>query len=52
MKKVMPIKVEIVSAGSPQSELHLQSAYNIIFSLARENIFRKKVEKGRLDSKV
>lgn len=51
MKKVMPIKINWINVESQEGELHLQSAFNIIFSLARQNLLVNKSKNEVLTDK-
>lgn len=47
MKKIMPLKINFVYVGSPDSERRLRQAYNRIFTIAKQSL----LEKSKLKSK-
>lgn len=51
MNKVMPIEIDYQVVESSEGEHQLQSAYNIIFLIARDNLLRKGFEPKDLTDK-
>lgn len=57
MKKIMPIEIQFKLLQQPESERHIQTAFNRIFIIAKENLIRKQItkevkEKGGADKKA
>jgi len=57
MKKIMPIEIQFKPLNQPETERHIQTAFNRIFIIAKENLIRKQQikdskEKGGIDNKV
>jgi len=58
MRKVMPISIQFKPLNTKDTENRIQTAFNRIFIIAKQNLMRKKLVKntpqkeGGLDSKV
>lgn len=47
MKKVMPVILQFKYADAIDSEKHLQTAYNRIFMIAKQNIIERKKQQSK-----